>query len=147
MAENHDLFVQGMRLRLLLIFLLGVLAGPTYAQKTTAPLDQKLTRALNNLQHEMSTCVAYYSVTKRCFDPTKDAVLVQGHEEVANQLIKLSSAVGKSIAMTDDAIMSRFGNETEEMMTVMNNSSSTSHLYFAGIQPGARLSSRMVTLS
>src|SRR5215204_2731200 len=49
-------------------------------------MDARTTRALNNVQHEMSTCYAYYNLMGQCIG-NQDPALAQQSNKTAGHLI------------------------------------------------------------
>lgn len=68
--------------------------------------DAKLLSALNNVQSEMSDCVAYYANIKTCVG-THDKELSDGTQKTLDVLTLMAVKVGRSAGMTSDAMMSR----------------------------------------
>jgi hypothetical protein len=62
--------------------------------------------ALNNLQMEMTVCVAYYSQVKTCVGPQNEALNVSTQKTI-DLLTKQLFNVGKTIGVSQDAMLSR----------------------------------------
>ena len=81
--------------------------------------------ALNNTQHEMTTCAAFSSIMTQCtmnkkWRPEEEA---QYQELVAarDQALKDATSLGLKIGMTPDALSSRFGIEVKTMQDLIKN--------------------------
>jgi hypothetical protein len=73
---------------------------------------------LNNVQSEMSDCLAYYANIKACVG-TQDKELSEGTQKTLDALTLMAVKVGQSAGMTPDAMMSRlamFQNEQRELI-------------------------------
>jgi hypothetical protein len=80
--------------------------------------DAKLLSALNNVQSEMSDCLAYYSNIKGCVG-TQDKELSDRTQRTLDALALMAVKVGRSAGMTPDAMMSRlsmFQDEQHELI-------------------------------
>ncbi|MBI1866825.1 MAG: hypothetical protein HYS06_00750 [Methylocystis sp.] len=91
---------------------------PSEAQDTEA----KTLKAMNNLHSEMLVCIAYYSIVKQCLakrdprDPLSDET-----EKVIDHLTSFSTKIGKSIGMTEDAMLSRLKIQIDLQMSLIQN--------------------------
>lgn len=113
-------------MRILMIGIFLVSATAAFAQA----VSDKETRALSNVQHEMSTCVAYYSIVQQCMERSNFTEGAQRHKQVVEQLILHAVKVGSSIGMTMDAMRSRIQIESDQQQTLIrDNCSNTSSLY------------------
>ncbi|WP_210496604.1 hypothetical protein [Microvirga antarctica] len=93
-------------------------------------LSVKEERALSNVQHEMSTCVAYYTVVKQCMIKSNFQDSARAHGQIADQLNVLAAKLGSSIGMTVDAMRSRIQLEYDDQQNLIaNNCSNTSSLF------------------
>jgi hypothetical protein len=87
------------------------------------PLQQSERQALNNLQHEMTTCVVFYGIIRQCLinrGRSEDAQVIQQTTAAGDQVLKDAMKIGTSIGMTQDAMASRIRNEMTSMRTLMN---------------------------
>jgi hypothetical protein len=73
---------------------------------STAFAEDKSTYALNNLQMEMTVCVAYYNQVKACVGPQNEALSVSTQQTV-DLLTKRLFNLGKTIGVSQDAMLSR----------------------------------------
>lgn len=98
-----------------------VLPLPVTAQERSMS-DAEL-RGLNNYHNELLTCANYFMLVQRCVSntPGVKAEVVAGYGKAADELIGRSFVIGKMIAMTQDAQMSRMKMEGEAMMALVNN--------------------------
>ena len=84
-------------------------------------------QALNNTQHEMTTCAAYYEIVRRCAinrgrpNENTDAKVIQNANAATKRLFKDAGELGSSLGMTEDAMYSRTVNEMATMMDLVNN--------------------------
>lgn len=78
-------------------------------------------RALNNVQHEMSTCVAFYTFMRGCV-AQRDPTLTATTDQIIQRLTVSKASVGQSIGMTLDAMRSRSQMELDNMTALTNNS-------------------------
>jgi hypothetical protein len=87
--------------------------------------SQRERQALNNLQHEMTTCVAYFAITRQCVlnrnRPEEDAQLVQQASAAYDRLLKEAISIGNVIGITPDAMVSRLHNQTTIMKALIND--------------------------
>lgn len=105
-------------MKTILICLFAIL--PNLAGAQQGELDKKLRYAMNELQGEMITCVAYYRIGKECLGD-KEPQLSRDMQTSTDHLIDLSGRVGKAIGLTDDAMLSRLKLSMKEQMSLMNN--------------------------
>jgi hypothetical protein len=123
---NNSLLGARNAMRILTIGIFLVSATTAFAQA----VSDKETRALSNVQHEMSTCVAYYTLIQQCMERSSFTEGAQRHKQVAEQLILQAVKVGSTIGMTMDAMRSRIQIKSERQHTlIQSNCSNTSSLY------------------
>ena len=80
------------------------------------------TGALNNTQHEMTTCAAFSSIMTQCtMNRRRPEEEAQYQELVAarDQALKDATSLGLEIGMTPDALSSRFGIEVKTMQDLI----------------------------
>lgn len=113
-------------MRFLVIGAFLVFGTPAFAQA----LSDKETQAISNIQHEMSTCVAYYSIVQQCMERSNFGEAAQRQKAVVEHLIVLAAKLGTSIGMTMDAMQSRIQIESQQQTAlIQSNCSNTSSLY------------------
>jgi hypothetical protein len=77
------------------------------AQAQDAKLSDKQITAWNNVQGELTECIAYWQLAKGCApENAKDEELKQVDRIIAH-MDTLAFEVGKNIGMTDDAMVAR----------------------------------------
>ena len=67
-----------------------------------AQTNDELFAALNNVQHEMSRCIAYYTILQGCIE-TSDAALAAETSKVTEHLVGFSAQLGNTIGLTEDS--------------------------------------------
>jgi hypothetical protein len=80
--------------------------------------------ALNNVQHEMTTCAAFYGIMHQCLatrTPPEDAPMFENITSATAHLLKQMLSTGRVIGMTVDGITSRLDKETATLQSLMNN--------------------------
>jgi hypothetical protein len=106
---------------------IGALVGASLLALTQASAQdmEKNRRALNEVHHEMVTCVAFHQIMHRCISnrqrPNEDAVTLQRTAATIDHLVKEAVSVAQAIGMTPDAMQSRMVMEMGSMMSMMNN--------------------------
>lgn len=78
--------------------------------------------ALSNLQHQFTTCVAYFTTAKMCILGRKqdgDASALKVVQGAIDSVIELQLKTGEAINMTQDAVVSRTALELKEMADLM----------------------------
>ena len=98
-----------MKLSLTLVAMLCLQSSLSSAQSQAEVID-----ALNNLQHEMSSCIAYNTIVASCIKST-DPRTAQNYDDAAEHLLILSNKIGRTIGMTQDAMSSRMTLEWRKM--------------------------------
>jgi hypothetical protein len=81
-------------------------------------------QALNNVQHEMTTCAAFYGIMHQCLatrTPPEDAPMFENMTSATAHLLKQMLSTGRAIGMTVDGITSRLDTETATLQSLMNN--------------------------
>jgi hypothetical protein len=75
--------------------------------------------AASNFQYELTTCLAFFSISNECvkLDAKNDIKL----EKVINELNDHAVDFGKSIGMTDDAILARVALQISEQKKLINS--------------------------
>jgi hypothetical protein len=66
-------------------------------------------QALNNVQHEMTTCAAFYGIMHQCLatrTPPEDAPMFENMTSATAHLLKQMLSTGRAIGMTVDGITS-----------------------------------------
>ena len=63
----------------------------------------------------MMICSIYYKISANCLDPKKDKTLISKMNSVSQEIFERGYELGKSIGMTQDAIVSRSLIESENM--------------------------------
>lgn len=86
--------------------------------------DDKLvareTYAMNNLQHEMTTCANYFLLLERCVSNTPGTGDTgKRYGEQANLTIEKALRIGEAIGMTSDAMKSRMKADGDEIMRLI----------------------------
>jgi hypothetical protein len=80
---------------------------------TAAPMSQKQINALNNVQMELSMCIAYFNFAMQCApDEMKDEV--KAFEPTIESMSNFAHKIGSSIGMTQDGMVSRLKIAAEE---------------------------------
>ena len=99
-----------------------IMSGSASAQDGISDRERQ---ALNNTQHELTTCWAYYMLVRQCVlnraKPSEDARLIQNLNTSADRLLEHAHSIGTAIGMTLDAMSSRGHNELMTMKTLVNN--------------------------
>lgn len=108
--------VEAMRRASISLAVVSALASSALAQSDA----EKATRAMNNLQQEMTICIAFYAIGKVCVEPT-DADLAAKFDAVGEVLLQGAFEVGTAISMTQDAMLSRLTLEQKEMQALIAN--------------------------
>jgi hypothetical protein len=92
-----------------------VVCSPARAQT-----PEQIQIALNNVQHEFSTCVAYFMTVATCANNRSDmASTAKSYQEAADRLLGTAYEVGNTIGMTKDAMESRLEMEAKGMINLM----------------------------
>jgi len=106
--------ISNVRILITLMFIIAV--------STTAQADSerdKNIKALNNLQHEMTTCVAFYAISRECMfkkdDPDTDKI-----DKITKTLSSHFVEIGVGIGLSQDAITSRLHMEMDKMTELLN---------------------------
>lgn len=109
--------------------IVGSAAGAVAVLATSAALAQdsqrqleRLQRVLNNVQHEMITCAAYFGAVSACMGNVQDQKGEAAYAAAAERLVSLSTEIGMSIGLTPDAMSSRAKMEAERIKGLLNNS-------------------------
>lgn len=108
-----------MRITLILGFML--LSVEALAQADSSDLQSEI-NTLNNVQHEFTTCAAYYSIVHQCVANRKkaeDGDFLKQLIAIRNKLIELGYETGKAIGMTNDAMRGRVSMEMQHMLGMM----------------------------
>jgi hypothetical protein len=91
-----------------------------HAQGTGDKLtNDKIIRAMNEVQSELQTCLVYYTVVKQCLGD-RDAALSKATQATVDHLTNFSIQMGQSIGLTNDAMLSRIQMMTKEQMGLIN---------------------------
>lgn len=91
--------------------------------------NEKLANALNNVQSEMSECIAYYTNVAVCIKG-RDAALSDSTQKTIDALTLTAVKLGRSIGMTQDAMMSRLTMyQGQQRELVQNNCANMSSLF------------------
>ena len=100
-----------MKISTVLALVIGVTAsGSAFAMDGISDRERQ---ALNNTQHEMTTCAAYYEIVRRCAinrgrpNENTDAKVIQNADAATKRLLKDAGELGSSLGMTEDAMYSR----------------------------------------
>jgi hypothetical protein len=81
--------------------------------------------ALSNLQSELTTCGAFYLAAEQCLRNTPgQQETADVYRGAANAMLQNAIAMGRSIGMTEDAIVSRFKLLSDDMMNLMQRNCS-----------------------
>jgi hypothetical protein len=92
---------------------------------TSAQISDRERQALNNTQHEMTTCAVYYAMVRQCLlnraRPNEDGKLIQDTDGSIDRLVKDATRLGSSLGMTKDAMGSRMVNDRAMMRELINN--------------------------
>jgi hypothetical protein len=97
-----------------------ILIALSFAGFEASAQDAKTLTALNNVQHEMTVCVSYYSIVKSCAGNQDEGLSVHTQKTVdvlTARLIKLGGTIG----MTQDAMLSRLKTAQDEQQGLINN--------------------------
>jgi hypothetical protein len=106
-------------LRPLLFFTLLTWSAPVDAQTY-----EQLAQALNNVQHEMCTCIAFYVSMADCLSAKKDAALREKATQSGAVLLARAAEIGKTLNITEDATRSRIAMSLDENSKLLNGSCS-----------------------
>jgi hypothetical protein len=83
-------------------------------------------QAMNNVQAEMTTCVAFYAIETQCLRlrnrPREDAQLIQGTSAAKDRLQNQAGEIGIALGITPDAMVSRLSNEITSMKALIKDS-------------------------
>ena len=83
----------------------------------------KLRAALNNAQHEMIECAAYFNVVAVCLAVSnKAASTVDSYRRLSDQLLEQSIKVSKITGITVDAMKSRYDIANKDHMALLQSS-------------------------
>lgn len=96
-------------------------SAPAMAQDAASDLE-RAQRVLNNVQHEMITCAAYFGAVSACMGNAQDKKGEAAYAAAAERMVSLSTEIGMSIGLTADAISARAKLEADEMKKLLNNS-------------------------
>jgi hypothetical protein len=78
-------------------------------------------RLMNNMHHDMSTCVAYFRVVSTCAaNSPRSSHLAEPNEKASDFLLQQAYVLAQEIGMTEDALNSRLAMAAEEMIELMN---------------------------
>src|SRR4051812_44263556 len=90
-----------------------------------AQISDRERQALNNTQHEMTTCAVYFGVVRQCIvnrgRPDEDGKTIQTTDGVIDRLVKDARTLGASLGMTEDAMGSGMVNDMATMKNSINN--------------------------
>ncbi|CAN0653085.1 conserved exported protein of unknown function [Nitratireductor aquimarinus] len=91
-------------------------AATLYIQSSicSAQSNAEVVRALNNVQHEMSTCIAYNTIVASCIR-SQDPTTADAYDAAAEHLLLVSNRIGQTIGMSQDAMNSRMTLEWSQM--------------------------------
>jgi hypothetical protein len=98
----------------------AMLAATAFQTNLATAQTARETAALNNLQHEMSRCIAYQMIVAECVT-ARDPNLAAEYDKVAKHLFEFAFRVGSTIGMTEDAMTSRVVIERIEMQNLIQN--------------------------
>ena len=88
--------------------------------------DARERQAMNNVQGEMTRCVAFYAITTQCLRqrnrPQEDAQLIQTGSAAQDRLLKQAGDIGIALEITPDAMVSRLSNEMTLMKALIKDS-------------------------
>ena len=102
---------------------------PFFVTGNASAQDAKLALALNNVQSEMSDCLAYYANIKACVG-TQDKELSEATQKTLDALTSMALKVGQSAGMTPDAMMSRLAMfQSEQRELIKGNCANMSSLF------------------
>jgi hypothetical protein len=102
----------------LVLLVLGLSAPLSLMVPATAQTDEQVNQALNNVQHEASTCIAYYTIVQVCIEKD-DPDLGEKLAETRKYLIDFAMKVGDTVGMTNDAMVSRVLIEQQRMQSLV----------------------------
>jgi hypothetical protein len=81
-------------------------------------MTEKQIEALNNVQMELSVCIAYFNFAMQCApEAMKDEV--KAFEPTIESMSDFAHKIGTSIGMTQDAMIARLKLATEEQATII----------------------------
>jgi hypothetical protein len=85
--------------------------------------QQRLRNAMNNVQHEMIECAAYYNIFAACLAVSNyDVKRVDKMRELSNEFLTRGSQLALSIGMTADAMASRFQMAHQNQLNLIKKS-------------------------
>jgi hypothetical protein len=88
--------------------------------------DAREQQAMNNVQAEMTTCVAFYAIETQCLRlrnrPQEDAQLIQDTSAAKDRLQNQAGEIGIALGITPDAMVSRLSNEITSMKALIKDS-------------------------
>jgi|SoiMethySBSTD1v2_1073268.scaffolds.fasta_scaffold00799_48 hypothetical protein len=108
-------------MRTLLLALLATVASSAVLADDMAQIRQ----AMNNLQHEMTQCSAFFALSAACIEdmPKPDAKkLAANYNKAGLEILGKAWEIGASLGMTDDAMNSRAMLATDEMKELVSDS-------------------------
>jgi hypothetical protein len=104
-----------------------LLSASSFAQsgppRCVTTFDQRTIRAMNNLQAEITTCVAYYNLRSQCTPPDSISETVKNENKLLiDDQTKFAHVVGRGICMTDDAMLARLELDFKEQKKLIEDS-------------------------
>jgi len=92
------------------------------AQSAVGQDAAKLRTAMNNAQHEMIQCAAYFNVVAACLAVSnKDPSEIDGYRRQSNLLLEKSIKLSEITAITVDAMKSRYDMANKDNMALLGS--------------------------
>ena len=99
-----------------------IVIGSAFARDEISDRERQ---ALNNTQHEMTTCAAFYGLMKQCIvhraRPSEDGKIIQNADAAIERLVNDAREIGSSLGTTEDAMYSRMVNDMTTMKDLVKN--------------------------
>ncbi len=107
------------------LVMLGLLALAGVIARANADEAQKAYElAVNNFQHEQTTCAAYFRIVGECNDISGFKKNASDYKKMSEHMVKLMFVTGQQAKLSQDAMLSRFDMEMKGMFKLMKNSCS-----------------------
>jgi hypothetical protein len=100
------------------IAMTGIVAVSVAAKADDA--KAKFTQALNNTQHEITTCVAYFNIISHCATRSKMPELAESYKRFADKMTQFALVTGQKANLGEDAMVSRLDIEMKSMAKLLN---------------------------
>jgi hypothetical protein len=99
-------------------FVVALLLASVVRADAQTPEQARL--VLNNVQHEMIECAAYYTIMQTCIGKERDPALYETTAKIVTKLHEQAFDIGRRIGLTRDATLSRVKMSMESQMGLMN---------------------------